>query len=114
MPSLDGTDLALPLVTMVSQKKLSSIAIDAALVATIFAVPGCSLLAGGAAGAGVRAIAGNTTNSPGKAVAVGGVGGAAGGALVGAAVGNPLVGAVAGGLGGAATGYEVKKNSSGE
>jgi hypothetical protein len=80
----------------------------------ISAAPGCALLAGGATGAGVGAIAGKTTNSPGTAAAVGGAGGAAGRALVGAAVGDPLVGAVAGGLGGAATGYAVKENSSGE
>lgn len=92
--------------------KWRSLAVGATLTAAVFAFSGCSLLAGGATGAGVGAIAGSTMDSPGSAAAVGGVGGAAGGALVGAAVGNPLVGAVAGGLGGAATGYEVKKHSS--
>jgi len=92
--------------------KFHSFAIGAILATSIFALSGCALLAGGATGAGVGAIAGSTMDSPGGAAAVGGVGGAAGGALVGAAVGNPLIGAVAGGLGGAATGYEVKKHSS--
>lgn len=86
----------------------------AVFVATVSLLPGCSLLLGGATGAGVGAVAGSTMDSPGGAAAVGGVGGAAGGALVGAAVGNPLVGAAAGAVGGAATGYAVKKNSSGQ
>jgi hypothetical protein len=95
--------------------KFHRLVLGAALTATIFGASGCALLAGGAVGAGVGAVAGSTTNtSPGESAAIGGVGGAAGGALIGAAVGNPLVGAVAGGLGGAATGYEVKKNSSGD
>lgn len=94
--------------------KFRNFSIGVALAAIIFAVPGCSLLAGGATGAGVGYIAGNTTNSPGTAAAVGGLGGAAGGALVGAAVGNPLVGAAAGVIGGAATGYMVKEHQTGE
>ena len=57
----------------------------AVFVATVSLLPGCSLLLGGATGAGVGAVAGSTMDSPGGAAAVGGVGGAAGGALVGAA-----------------------------
>lgn len=94
--------------------KFRRLALGATLAVTIFVAPGCSLLAGGATGAGVGAIAGSTMDSPDGAAAVGGVGGAAGGALVGAAVGNPLVGAAAGAVGGAATGYAIKKNQSGE
>lgn len=94
--------------------KIRNFSIGLILAAIVFAVPGCSLLAGGATGAGVGYIAGNTTNSPGTAAAAGGLGGAAGGALVGAAVGNPLVGAAAGAVGGAATGYMVKKNQEGQ
>jgi hypothetical protein len=76
---------------------------------------GCSLLLGGATGAGVGALAGKYDGYEGRlCLSVGGAGDAAGGALLGAAVGNPLVVAVAGGLGSAATGDEVKKNSSGE
>lgn len=92
--------------------KIRRLGIAATLAAVILFAPGCALLAGGATGAGVGAIAGSTTDSKSSAATVGGLGGAAGGALMGAAVGDPLVGAVAGGLGGAATGYEVKKHSS--
>jgi hypothetical protein len=88
--------------------------LTAVLAAIIFIASGCALLAGGATGVGVGALAGSTMDTPGGSAAVGGAGGAAGGALVGAAVGNPLVGAVAGGLGGATTGYLVKKNSASE
>src|SRR5271165_1868696 len=100
--------------SLIMVSKFCRLGTGAILATIIFVASGCSLLAGGATGAGVGAIAGSTMDSPGGAAAVGGAGGAAGGALVGAAVGNPLVGAVAGGLGGAATGYAVKKNSSGQ
>ncbi|MFZ1889382.1 MAG: hypothetical protein WAU33_15225 [Candidatus Binataceae bacterium] len=99
---------------LIMTSKIFRLGIAATLAAVMLLAPGCALLLGGATGAGVGAIAGSTTNSNGSAATVGGLGGAAGGALVGAAVGDPLVGAVAGGLGGAATGYEVKKNSSGD
>src|ERR1700724_795241 len=104
-----GHEIGCPASILVA--KFYRLAVGAILAARFFAAPGCFVLAGGATGAGVGAIAGSTMDSPGSAAAVGGAGGAAGGALVGAAVGDPFVGAVAGGVGGAGTGYAVKKNS---
>ncbi len=93
-------------------KKLSNFAIALIFIAATVLGSGCSLLLGGATGAGVGALAGSSNNTTtGESAAIGGAGGAGGGALVGWAFGHPLLGAIAGGAAGAATGYEVKKNS---
>ena len=105
----DGTELAL-LISMA--KKPSNLAIGLLFMAATVFGSGCSLLLGGATGAGVGALAGSSDKTTtGESTAIGGVGGAGGGALVGSAFGHPLLGAIAGGTAGAATGYEVKKNS---
>jgi hypothetical protein len=93
-------------------KNLHNLAAALLFSAAALTGSGCSLLLGGATGAGVGALAGSSDKTTtGESTAIGGAGGAGGGALVGAAFGHPLVGAVAGGLAGATTGYEVKKNS---
>lgn len=96
-------------------KKRTSFTRAVLFLAALFSGSGCSLLLGGATGAGVGAVAGSSNNTTtGEATAIGGAGGAGGGALVGWAFGHPLLGAIAGGAAGAATGYAVKKSNNGD
>jgi hypothetical protein len=96
-------------------KKFSKLTIVVLFLAAAIFGSGCSLLLGGATGAGVGALAGSSDKTTtGESTAIGGAGGAGGGALVGWAFGHPLLGAIAGGAAGATTGYEVKKNNNGD